>query len=318
MRLIVNALRLRPEHLAAIRERAAGLELVAVRTEEELITALPDADILCGWGRNLTAELLRKATRLRWVHMFSAGVETALTPELRAGSVILTNSRGAHGIPIAEHVMGMILAHERALPFLWANQARREWKRPAAREIWGRTIGILGLGGIGREIALRAGAFGLRVLAVRRTAGAQTPPDGVAGLFGPDQLPSFLAELDYLVVAVPLTSATRGMIGRRELAVMKPDALIVNVARGLVIDEEALIAALRAGEIRGALLDVFCREPLPPESPLWDLPNVMISPHSSAVSDRTVDRCMDIFLDNLERFLGGRPLTRVVDRQTEY
>lgn len=322
MRLVINAQRLQPEHLAAIRRVAPDLEIVETTNSDQLSTALPKADILLGWNRDLSPDMWNKLPQLRWVHVFSAGVEGLLSPEFKASRVVLTNSRGAHGIPIAEHVMAMLLSWERNLSGYARNQVVHQWERLNSREIYGRTLGILGLGGIGRQVAVRAKGFGLRVVGLRRSAaetGGDARSDGYAeALFGPEQLHQFLAELDYLVIAAPLTSATRGMIGAAELAAMRSDAVLINIARGPIVDEAALVESLKGGQLRAALLDVFDKEPLPAGSPLWDLPNVMITPHSSANSHRTVDRGMEIFLENLRRFREGRPLVAVVDPNLEY
>ena len=325
MRLVINAQRLQPQHVAAIRRVAPDLEIVETSNSEELLAELPTADILLGWDRDLSPEMWNKLPKLRWVHVFSAGVESLMGPEFKKSGVILSNSRGAHGIPIAEHVMAMLLSWERNLGGYARSQAAHHWERLPSREIYGQTLGILGLGGIGRQIAVRAQGLGLRVVGLRRSSAgaaqaseAAAAGDCVEAVYGPEQLPQFLAGLDYLVISAPLTSATRGMIGAAELAVMKKDAILINIARGLIVDEAALVAALKGGKLRAALLDVFAKEPLPADSPLWDMPNVLVSPHSSANSHRTVDRGMEIFLENLGRLREGKALTAVVDPNLEY
>ncbi len=328
MRLVINAQRLQPEHLASIRRVAPDLEIVETNSSEQLLVELPQADILLGWNRDLSPEMWNRLPKLRWVHVFSAGVEGLMSPEFKKSGVILSNSRGAHGIPIAEHVMAMLLSWERNLGGYARSQAAHHWERLPSREIYGQTLGILGLGGIGRQVAVRAKGFGLCVVGLRRSAGSAGAEDGggagagdanyVDAVFGPEQLHQFLAGLDYLVISAPLTSATRGMIGAAELAAMKKDAILINIARGPIVDETALVAALQGGRLRAALLDVFAKEPLPADSPLWDMPNVLISPHSSANSHRTVDRGMEIFLENLRHLREGKPLTAVVDPDLGY
>ena len=328
MRLVINAQPLKPEHLAAIRQVAPDLEIVESTSSEQLLSALPNADILLGWNRDLSADMWKKLPRLRWVHVFFAGVEGLLSPEFKASGATLTNSRGTHGIPIAEHVMAMLLAWERNLIGYSRNQAAHKWERlhsASSHEVCGRTMGILGLGGIGREVAMRARWFGVRVLGLRRSAEAtQSNPNPLVAeeladeVYGPDDLHEFLGQLDYLVISAPLTSSTRGMIGAAELAAMKNDAILINIARGPIVDQAALVEALQGGKLRAALLDVFATEPLAADSPLWDMPNVLITPHSSANSQRTVDRGMELFLENLRRFREGLPLMAVVDPDLEY
>jgi phosphoglycerate dehydrogenase-like enzyme len=291
----------------------------------EALQAVRGAEIIMALGlpRELLLAALGPPRALRWVHTGSAGVRSLLHPELVESDVVLTNSAGVHAPPMAEAVLGMVLHFARGFDFAVRSQARREWgKQPfecaaaAAREVQGATLGILGYGGIGREVAWRARALGMRVSALRRRAGQAA--DGVELLTGGNALPELLERSDYLVICAPSTAETRGLLGEAELARLRPGAVLINVARGEVVDEPALVAALRSGRLRGAGLDVFAREPLPPESELWSLDNVLITPHVSGTTDRFWRREVDLIVDNVARYLAGEPLRNVVDKQAGY
>ena len=274
---------------------------------------IAEAEILVGWPGK---EDLAQASCLRWLQLPSAGAAgyaRDLPPQVQ-----LTNARGVFGIPIAEHVMAMMLALTRGVPAMVEGQRSRTWRKPDVKrlEVFGKTMGIVGLGDIGTETARRAKAFGMRVIANRRSPGAK--PDFVDALHGPDGLDILLAEADHLVVTLPGTRHTEGLIGRAQIARMKPGAFIYNVGRGSTIDEAALAEALASGRLAGAGLDVFATEPLPQDSPLWGLPNVLVSPHCSGGTPEHRARTAEIFLDNLRRFVDGRPLQNVVDRELEY
>lgn len=260
--------------------------------------------------------VLAGAPGLRWMHTPSAGVDHVLTPTVIARDITLTNSAGVHAIPIAESVLGFMLAHARQLhAFQDAQRAARwDWGLPLS-ELYEATLLIIGVGGIGGAIAERAAAFGMRVLGSRRTP---RPMPGVAQVVGGEAWRDLLPEADYIVIATPLTPETRGMLDAVALAAMKPSAYLINIARGAVIDEPALIAALQAGKIAGAALDTFEQEPLPADSPLWQLPNVTITPHATASSPRMRERQIGLFLENLARFRAGRPLLNIVDKSAGY
>jgi phosphoglycerate dehydrogenase-like enzyme len=290
----------------------------------QALAAVRGAEVYFGLGlpRDLLYAALEPPARLRWVHTGSAGVASLLHPELAEHEITLTNSAGIYGPPIAETVLGMILHFLRGLDYAVHAQRRREWGAAVfersdggVREIDGATLGIVGYGGVGREVARRAAALGMRVLATRRHA----RPDHVAlMLIGDDALDRVLAESDVVVLALPSTAATRGMIGARELALMRDGAVLVNVARGDIVDHAALIEALRSHRLRGAALDVFPLEPLPPDSPLWSLDNVLITPHVSGTTTRFWEREAALMLDNLQRYLAGEPLRNVVDPRAGY
>lgn len=269
------------------------------------------------WGEPSVFEhVLHDAPRLRWVHTPSAGVEHLLTPALVERDISLTNSAGVHAIPIAEFVIAFLLSHAKGLPALWAAQTRSHWTRdPEPLELLGATLLIVGMGGIGEALAERAAAFGMRVWGSRRLP---RPSPHAERVVGPDGWRPLLPEADYVVVAAPLTPATHGMIDAAALAAMKPTAYLVNVARGPLVDERALIEALRAGRIAGAALDTFDQEPLPEGHPLWQMPNVFVTPHATAYSPRMHERQIALFLENLQRFRSGQPLLNLVDLTKGY
>ncbi len=261
--------------------------------------------------------LLPQMPHLRWIHTMGAGVDGDLTPEVVQSDVLLSRTRGLHCIPVSEWVLMQILAVSKRLPELVLAQERHEWKKVEVPvSLVGRTIGIVGYGEIGHCVNARARGFGFRVIGTRRHP---RPTPELDAVYPADQLDRLLAEADYVVVLTPLTAETRGLIGAAQLRQMKPTAWLINVARGEVVDEAALIEALRGGRIAGAALDVFAQEPLPPDSPLWSLPNVLITPHSGGVSfPRFHQEIMAQFVDNLGRYVRGEPLANLVDKQAGY
>lgn len=275
--------------------------------------------IVCG---HFAREWLPHCHRLRWIQFLGAGIEGSLSPELLTSDIILTNASGVHAVPIAEHVFGILLMFARELHRCVRQQMRAEWNRDGfreqVRELHGATLGVVGLGAIGTAVAERGKAFGMRVIATRRNP--QQKAKCVDLLLSSAQLPDLLRESEYVVLCVPLTPETRGLIGERELRLMRRDAVLVNIARGRVIDQSALIRALQEGWIAGAGLDVFDPEPLPADSPLWQMPNVIITPHVSGVTPHYGDRAAQIFLHNLHAYLAGdlAAMTNVVDKQAGY
>jgi phosphoglycerate dehydrogenase-like enzyme len=291
----------------------------------EARAAVVGAEAYFGFGfpRALFDAATRPNDFLRWVHSGSAGVASALYPEFAASDVTFTNSAGIHAPPMAETVLAMILHFARGIDFAARAQQRAEWfKAPfedradAVREIAGGTLGIYGFGGIGRELAWRASALGMHVLATRRSD--RPGPPGVEMLRGDGALDALLERSDYVVVAAPSTAETRSSIDERALRRMKKDAVLINVSRGDVIDDAALIAALQSNALRGAALDVFRQEPLPADSPYWSLDNVLITPHVSATTSQYWRREVDLIVENIERYLGGRPLRNAVDKNAGY
>lgn len=267
-------------------------------------------------GEAAYERVLQAAPRLQWVHTGSAGVDGLITRSLQERSITLTNSAGVYAIPIAEWVLHALLSIVKQGPHMWQAQQQRQWDdSPQFEELSGKTITILGAGGIGSEIAKRAAAFDMRVWGVNRSG---KPVPHVERIIREADWRSALPETDFLVVATPLTDATRQLIAAQELGLLPKHAWLINIARGAIIDEAALIEALHEKTIAGAALDTFEQEPLPQESPLWTMPNVIISPHHSGSSPRSTDRVLDLFLDNLQRFMRGGELRNIVDFDAGY
>ncbi len=284
--------------------------------EGQVSDYLESAEVVIGWPR-LPKVALERAVKLRWIQSVSAGVDRMDVDDYR--HLTLTNASGVAAVPMAEYVIGQMLLFAKGFPRMFRRQQERTWDRQfEAQEIEGKCCGIVGMGAIGGETARRARALGMRVLATRRSVTSRGSDDLAHELLPPADLPYLLAESDYVVLAMPLTPETRGMIGAAELALMKPSAVLINVARGAVVDEQALITALRDGTIAGAGLDVFEREPLPADSPLWEMENVVVTPHFSAGSERYAARAAIIVCDNLRRYLAGEPLINIVDLDRGY
>ena len=324
--------RYRTRDLERIRAAAPGARIVMLSVEGIADGPLDDVEVMLRGPlpAAIFDRVLARAPRLAWVHSATAGVERVLTPASRERGLVITNARGVFSRPIAEYVLLMILAVSRRLPQLLELQRERTWQPLEGAELRDVTVGIVGLGSMGRAVGALATAFGCRVIAVRRRVEAgsavtaaelEEMPLGEAILervTGPDGLPDLMAESDFVVLAAPLTPDTQGMIGEAVLARAKPGSWIINVARGALIDERALLRALRDGVIGGAVLDTFVEEPLPPTSPFYDLPNVILTPHTSWSSGRVLDRSVELFCENLRRFAAKEPLLNVVDPAAGY
>jgi phosphoglycerate dehydrogenase-like enzyme len=310
-----------PRYIDMLRERFPDVEFSAAWTIDEVVAGIDDIDV--AFSPFVTAEAVKRARRLKWVHSSAAGVGSLLSPEMIASDVIVTNTRGAHAAAMAEHVIMMVLALARRLPTAVRAQDARRWVQ---REIYddvpvyimrGRRMGLVGLGAIGSEVARVAAGIGMRVSAVRKHVEAPRP-DGVDRVYPPEALHTLLGESDVVVLCPPLTRETRGLISAPELRAMKPTALLVNVGRGKLIDEPALIEAMRARTIAGAALDVVAKEPLDPASPLWTLDNVLITPHVSTARHDFWEAVIELFAVNFERYRRGEPLLNVVDKTAGY
>ncbi len=296
---------------------------IAQRTSYDGIEEdLRDAEII--FTISLRPEQLAATQKLRWIHAPTAAVHQLLFRELVNSEVVLTNSREVHGPVVAEHVMALIFALAKKIPQAAIFQQKRVWGQEAIwkegahpREIAGATLGLIGVGSIGRRVARMASALGMRVIAVREHVEKRSP-EGVESVFPPSALDDLLSQSDYVVLAAPLIAATQGMINAERLAVMKPEACLINVGRGAQVDEAALVEALLARRIAGAALDVFEREPLPAESPLWGLENLLITPHTAGFTEKLWHRHYDLFSDNLRRYLAREPLLFVVDKRKGY
>jgi phosphoglycerate dehydrogenase-like enzyme len=258
--------------------------------------------------------ILKAHPTLRWVHTYSAGVEHLL-PHLGDYTGRLTNSAGVHAEPMAEWAVTMMLAHCKRLPLFLERQQSREWRAEQTEELAGKTLGVVGAGGIGQAFARRAAALGMDVVGVRASG---APAQHFRQMYGPDRLHDALGMCDYVLLATPLTPETTGLIGEAELGAMRPSAVLLNVGRGKVVRTDALVAALAEGAVAGAMLDVTDPEPLPSDHPLWGLPNVIITPHTSALSPRSSARLVECFCENLRRWLRGEPLLNEVDLERGY
>jgi phosphoglycerate dehydrogenase-like enzyme len=298
----------------------AGVRAVIGGRFEDLAAAAPEAEVLLffsGAGRKLLEQVWEAAPRVRWVHSRSAGVDGVLFPALVESPVPLTNSRGVFSRSLAEFAMAAVFFFAKDLARMRRSQAAGRWEPFEPEMVEGRTLGIVGYGDIGRETARAARAAGMRVLALRRRPAAGG--DGLAHeIAGPEGLRDLLRRADYAVLATPLTPETRRLIGRDALAAMPPHAVLINVGRGAVVDEKALIEALEQRRIRGAALDVFEQEPLPEGHPFYRLDNVLLSPHCADQVAGWLAEATDAFLDNLERFRAGQPLKNVVDKMRGY
>jgi phosphoglycerate dehydrogenase-like enzyme len=300
-------------------------ELEAQTARQELAEAMSDAEVLFGFWGNMLVEmypnpqvLRENAPKLRWVQLTSAGVDRAARSGLVGSEFMITNASGVHATPIGEYVLLLMLMFCKGAKTFVRAQERHEWTRFMSRELYGKTVGIVGYGHIGEGVAKLAKAFGCRIIATRRSITERTRTDLVDVLLPAAELPELLAESDFVVLAVPLTDETRHMIGEAELRTMKPSGVLINIARGAVIDTDALVRALKDGTIAGAGLDVFEQEPLPPESELWSLENVIMSPHISGGTEIYNQRAVAIFCENLRRYLAGEPLMNLVDAERGY
>jgi phosphoglycerate dehydrogenase-like enzyme len=282
--------------------------------------AAPRADVILNveGDPQVLEQTWRMAPRVRWVHSFSAGLDGMLFSELVDSPVPLTNARGVFSDALSEFAMGAVLFFAKDFRRLVRNQMAGVWDPFDVVEVRGQSLGIVGYGDIGRAVASRGHALGMKVLTLRRRP-ELSPEDPHAGqMFGIDQKHEMLAQSDYVVLTTPLTPESRGMIGEREFAVMKPSAVLINIGRGPVVDEPALIGALERKRIRGAALDVFAVEPLPPGHPFYKFENVLLSPHSADNSVGWKERSMRVFLENFERFRRGEPLVNVVNKKLGY
>jgi len=309
-------------HLARLRDAFAPAELIHLRRDDAsgIATALERADVAVLAG-DLDDRFLR-APRLRWIHCDHAGLNKSARPEVFQKELLVSSSAGRSSPVLAEHAVFFMLALAFNFPAFLDAQRRHQWGIPnqdSLRGLYGRTVGLVGLGNTGAELALRCKAMGMRVLGYRR--GDAAPPAGVDHVYRAshgEPIDALLRESDFVVLAVPLSDATHHLIGERELRLMKRSAILVNMARGAVVDEAALLRALNEGWIAGAGLDTFEREPLPPESPLWDAPHTLITPHTTPqVPDRT-GRSLDVIEQNARRYRAGQPLINQLQPEDVY
>jgi len=319
----VLSARYRVEDLDVIRAAAPGSRIVNLSPEGLADGPVDDVEVLLhGWLADDAFErLLARAPELRWVHSVAAGVERLLPLAARSGRLAITNGRGVFSRPIAEYVLMMVLAVNRRLPELLELAAERTWQPLEGRELRDTTIGIVGFGSLGRAVAELASPFGPRILATRRSGGwrpGEPPLAPGVELAGPDAFGDIVAASDFVVLALPLTPATEDLVDDRVLGLMKRTAWLVNVARGRLIVERALLRALREGAIGGAVLDAFRDEPLQSDSPFYGLPNVIVTPQTSWSSGRVLRATMELFAENLRRYGAGQPLLNTVDPGAGY
>lgn len=307
--------------LAPLADRYRNLQLISVGSTQDILDKVGDADALVGVFSNIDVAAVVKAGRnLKWIQTMSAGVEGfVVVPELVQSDIILTNARIIQGPEIADHALGLLLTLTRDLNF-WRERMAQGFARVPSRmpmvELRDKTALVIGLGGIGTQVAERCHAFGMRVLAI-------DPKDipfmrAVERMGKPDQLNQFIPEADVIISCAPETRESVGMLGKEQFALMKDGVYIINVSRGPIVDTEALTEALRSGKVRGAGLDVTEPEPLPADHPLWSMPNVIITPHVATNSDRVFERRVELFGDNIERFLKGLPMRNVVNKERGY
>jgi phosphoglycerate dehydrogenase-like enzyme len=297
----------------------ANLPHVLVSSPEVLAGPAVAAEVILHWAgpRDLLRSTFLASPGVRWVHSRSAGLDKILFPELLESAVPLTNGSGVFSASLGEFVLAAILFFAKDFRRMLRNQEAGRWEQFDVEEISGQTVGIVGYGDLGRAVASRVHAMGMRVLALRRHAPESFDPL-ISRHFGPAELLPMLAECDYVVVATPLTSETRHMISDAAFAAMKPTAIVINIGRGPVIDQAALVRALTQEEIRGAALDVFEKEPIPPGDPIYRMRNVLLSPHCADHTKDWLNQAMRFFLEQYQRFLSGQPLKNVVDKHLGY
>ena len=292
-------------------------------SRDDAIRYIPEAEVLiCG---TVSPELILAATNLKWINFWSAGLDGKVTQQIVERGLLVTNSSGVHATSIAEHVFGYMLMFTRNLHLHMRSQVNREWnrndntQRKGADELEGKTLGIVGLGRIGEALTTRAQAFGMRVIASKRDVSQRYNSAAKPELILPsDELPLLLRQSDHVVICLPYTSETHHLFDTGMLKNMKPSAYLYNIARGKIVDEDALIEALRREQIAGAGLDVFEQEPLPIRSPLWDFENVILTPHTGGLTPHYFTRTAEIWAENMRRYLRGEPMTNVYDEVRGY
>lgn len=310
--------KLQKEHIKKI-ESEGYYKVVLVnkkdtKSEKENIK---DADIIVGWGSEdvFTLNKIQEATNLKWVHLFSAGIDTLPFEELKKRKILVTNSSGIHGVPISEFVFAMLLSMLKNLNKYQEYKKKKLWETHTGEELYGKTMAIIGVGNIGMEIARKAKAFDMKVIGIKNNI---TEIENVDEVYSMESLKEVLALSDVVVIALPLTDKTYKLISKTEFQAMKKGAYFVNIGRGKIVDEKELIKALEEGMIKGACLDVFEEEPLSIENPLWEMENVVLTPHISGVTPAYKERATKILLENLAAFKDNKKLINLVDLNKQY
>jgi len=307
-------------HLALLDHLPTETHILAGETEQAFSAGVDEAQVvlMAGSYREVLQALWPRLKRVEWVHSMWAGLEGMLFPELVESAVPLTNSRGVFARSLGEFAIAGMLHFAKRIGRMKSQQSRALWEPFEVEELHGRVLGIVGYGSIGRVAAERAKAFGMRIHVLRRHADRAAEDALVDRVYGVAELRELMAASDYVLAAAPLTAETRGLIGEQAIAAMKPNAVLINLGRGPVVEEQALVSALRAGAIRGAVLDVFDREPLEPEHPFWSMDNVLLSPHTADRTATWLDEAMELFLENYRRFAAGQALLNVTDKRLGY
>ncbi len=302
--------------LERVQDIAPDVEFIATKSKDETIEKAKDADAIYAGGWLEREIFLAASEKLKWVQIGGAGVDATLYPEMVESDVVLTNASGAFDIPIADHLFAMMLCFSRGLNMFIRHQMEGKWRGTPTIQLAGQTILILGLGNIGMAVAQRANGFEMRILAIDLMPPEK--PDYIEKIEEPGKLHDLLPEADFIAICCPLTKNTYRMIGEAEFQLMKPSAYVINIARGKIIDEAVMIKALKEKRIAGAGLDVFEKEPLPEDSELWNMSNVIITTHTAGSAPETGGRTFKIFCENLQRFVKGEPLINVVDKQAGF
>ncbi len=311
IKVLITGSDIGPENLAKeTRAISPRVDVTVLPNRDQLAALAADAEVIAG---SYPSSQLANAPKLKWLHSWAAGVD--VTPEIKASEVIFTSSKGNGAIPLAEHVILLMLMLARDIPRMQRAQQEHRWDKFVHGELTGQTLGIIGLGNSGVDLARKAKAFHMRVIGVRRSA---TPTADVDEQFPLSRLHDFLGQCDWVAMTAPITPETHHMLGEAEFRAMKPSAYYICISRGGTADPEALYRALKEGWIAGAGLDAHETEPLPPDSPFWEAPNTIITPHYGATTPLTYRRGADIFLDNLRRYMNGEPLFNVVDKEAGY
>lgn len=305
-------------HIEAIKKTASDAEVILATDEKELATKTSDADVLLTWHFMNFEDFCVNAPSLKWVNSFGTGVDAYMNSKVRSLPARITSTKGIHAYPMGDHALAYIFAFLRRLPFSLKNQFEKKWDnscRSLCDETTDKTVGIVGLGNIGLHLAQKCKLLGMRVVATKNTP---IDSEWVDHCYPPSELNTLLAESDFVVLVLPLTDETRKMMSTEQFKVMKKTGVLINLARGGHVDNDALAKALHDGEIGGAALDIFEREPLEQDSPLWDAPNIILTPHTSPFSPYYMDRAIEVFCDNLKRFQNGEPLLYEADKVRGY